>query len=429
MKRLSIFLCLSLAVSGINVSAQRFKSLKDVDESNYVLTDSNIDEETGKRDRNCYLTNPWFSNWSVGLAGGIQALVSGTGEHNSGIDFGTSHFTPAIELTVGKWFTPTIGLRAGLQGFWFEEHFQLPGSLQLYNHYMPKHDEGTDHNYYTSTYLHGDIMWNVINTFWGYQNNRLYNVIPYAQFGYMRLCHPDHSLFTTTWRDREFVVGGGILNTFRINNSFQATLDLRWDGLDGRYHDVREGDNVNHISILAGIVYNIENWHWVHAAEVGQQIDEAKTDADAAIAALNDVVKKNEDLKNQLRDAKDELAKVEKLPAEDFRKRVAEAEHIVYYEINISKVNITESRHLDSYIKEVMEINPKHVFYLTGSADEGTGNFEINTRLSHDRAYGIKDILMNEYNIPEEQIVIKNTIISSEHEDGALDRCVLMENK
>lgn len=306
-----------------------------------------------------------------------------------------------------------------------------------YNHYMPKHDEliegdfnsRTDHNYYTNTYLHGDIMWNVINTFWGYQPNRLYNVIPYAQFGYMRLCHPDHSLFTTTWRDREFVIGAGILNTFRISDAFQISCDLRWGGMDGRYHDVREGDNVNHISMMAGIIYNIENWHWVRMSEIGQQIDAAKTDADAAIAALNDVVKKNEDLKNQLRDAQDELAKVEKLPAEDFRKRVAEAEHIVYYEINISKVNITESRHLDSYIKQVMEINPKHVFYLTGSADEGTGNFEINTRLSHDRAYGIKDILMNEYNIPEEQIVIKNTIISSEHEEGALDRCVLMENK
>lgn len=105
------------------------------------------------------------------------------------------------------------------------------------------------------------------------------------------------------------------------------------------------------------------------------------------------------------------------------------ADLVLYYEINISKLNFTERHHLDEFVKETLDRDPEHIFYLTGSADKGTGTFEINTRLSRERAFGIREILMNEYKVPEEQIVIKATIISDKHEDGALDRCVLIEKE
>lgn len=57
------------------------------------------------------------------------------------------------------------------------------------------------------------------------------------------------------------------------------------------------------------------------------------------------------------------------------------------------------------------------------------GNTKINTRLSSQRAENVKKILMDKYNVPASQIVIKSTLISDAHEDGRLDRCVLIENK
>ena len=67
------------------------------------------------------------------------------------------------------------------------------------------------------------------------------------------------------------------------------------------------------------------------------------------------------------------------------------------------------------------------VFFLTGSADKGTGTEKRNTFLCRSRAYGIRDILINDYNVKAENIVIKATVISDKHLDGAYDRCVIIE--
>ncbi|MBP9986957.1 MAG: OmpA family protein, partial [Bacteroidales bacterium] len=69
------------------------------------------------------------------------------------------------------------------------------------------------------------------------------------------------------------------------------------------------------------------------------------------------------------------------------------------------------------------------VFYLTGSADNGTGSFERNSFLSTNRVNRVKTYLKNKFGIPENRIVIKAAIVSDKHEDGRLDRCVLFENE
>lgn len=419
------------------------------DKSNRVLEDdpdyinTNIDEN-GNRIRGAYLTNPWYSNWSVGLFGGAQTLVSGTKDHNLGLDFNTARLTPSFEIDIAKWFVPVFGIRFGAQGLSLEEDFEHYNAY-FANHYAIKRKDGI--NYYTETYFHGDVMWNFVNSIWGYRANRFYNVVPYAHAGYFRLSHPDDPIFTTERRDRELNFGFGVYNTFRITNALQLAVDLRWGNIAGRFHDESDGGRVNHFTANAGLVYNIEKWYWSRSRGIENQrdaavadaaasaaaadaakaaADAAKADADAARKALDDVMKQNQDLQNQVKDAQDSYIK---LTPDEFQRRVAEAGLIVYYQINISKLNFSEKHHLDAYVKATLAADPKHVFYLTGSADEGTGNFEINTRLSKERAQGVKDILMKEYNVPEDQVVIKATIISSEHEDGSLDRCVLLENK
>ena len=393
-------------------------------EKDFELINTNVDEN-GKHIRGSYLTNPWYSNWSVGIAGGVQTLVSGTGAHNKGMDFGTARITPELELNLTKWFTPVIATRFGLQGFWLEEEFQ-PRNL---NHYSPKIEDGI--TYMTQTYLHLDVMWNFVNTFWGYRGNRFYNVVPYVQGGYLRLCHPDHSLFTNEYRDREFVLGFGIYNTFRLAKALQATIDLRWGSFSGRYHDAYDGGTVTNLSASVGLAYNIEKWYWIRSKGIEMERDEAKAQALAALAALDAARSENDALKALI----DELNKkcnakvVEQIPAKTFRERVDNADLIMYYEINVSKPNFAEINHLNDFVTDVMAKDPKHVFYLTGSADKGTGTFEINTRLSRERAEGVRDLLINKYHIPEEQVIIKATIISDKHEDGGLDRCVLIEKE
>lgn len=65
--------------------------------------------------RGPYETNRFFDNVFVGVAGGVNLYF---GENDSEGKFG-KRLAPAMDIHVGKWFTPSIGARvgyAGLQG-------------------------------------------------------------------------------------------------------------------------------------------------------------------------------------------------------------------------------------------------------------------------------------------------------------------------
>lgn len=75
-------------------------------------------QENGNRDaqnrivRGPYETNRLFDNIFVGVAGGINLYF---GEHDSQGKFG-KRLAPALDIHVGKWFTPSIGARVGYTG-------------------------------------------------------------------------------------------------------------------------------------------------------------------------------------------------------------------------------------------------------------------------------------------------------------------------
>ena len=52
---------------------------------------------------------------------------------------------------------------------------------------------------------------------------------------------------------------------------------------------------------------------------------------------------------------------------------------------------------------------------------------ERNIYLSNARANNVKKILMKDFGVKEENIIIKATVVTDKHLDGALDRCVLIE--
>ena len=52
-------------------------------------------------------TNRFWSNWFVSAGAGVQVYF---GEHDSQQSFG-KRLSPALDIAVGKWFTPGIGVR------------------------------------------------------------------------------------------------------------------------------------------------------------------------------------------------------------------------------------------------------------------------------------------------------------------------------
>lgn len=431
MKKLFVVLCAFWAMSTANIYADTTNA-DDPD-----LINTNIDEN-GKRLRYGYITNPWYSNWFISASAGVQTLVSGTDEYNQGFDFATARLTPAFEVNVGKWITPVLAVRLGFQGFSLQEKVPFDPGYHGQHYRINIDENGVSH--FSSVYIHGDVIWNMVNSIFGYRANRFYNISPYAHAGYMHLSDPNEPLFTKVSRDREFSFGLGLYNTFRINGFLKAMLDLRWGNFSGRYHDAGMGGRVNHFTATAGLALDVdfERNYWKRALGLEKQRDDALRDAMDAIDALNTSKKENEELHYLLDELNRKAAQavgepdtvkvVEVVNTVSFRDRVAKADLVMYYQINVSRLNFSEEHHFNNYVTKALEEDPEHVFYLTGSADKGTGSLEANMRLSRERAEHIKNLLMTRFNVPEDHIIIKATIVSDKHEDGGLDRCVLIEN-
>lgn len=448
MKRIA--LSLIIAIAGLTAGAQEIQL--------HTSPEDNNRDANGKIQRSSYITNEWYDNWELGVSGGVQTMISGYADkQNTGFDIGTGVLTPSFDFTLTKWITPGAAVRFGLQGFNVTENRELYMG-GWWNHYVPKQENGR--MYYGQTYMHCDVMLSVTNFVWGYKESRFYNFTPYFHTGYLRLYHPDEGIFTKTHRDREIELGFGVLNTFRVTDHVGVNVDLRWGNFAGRFHDVSNGGRVNDISLMAGMRYTMFKWYWNRFSTAAKGYENAIA-AEKALRAANErklaaAQKDLEAAQKMLEDQKAELAQrllaeqanIDKLGdtyinpdggeisskdtvilKDELLVRLANAEFVLFYPINVDRLSAQEEYRLDAYIRQVRETDSNHVFYLTGSADKGTGNERINTRLSRNRAENVKRLLMKKYGIPESQIVIKAMIITDKHADGSLDRCTLFENQ
>ena len=177
----AIAMCIGMAAS-LTVSAQ----------------ENNNRDENGKIVRGPYETNRLGDNIWIGVAGGINVF------ENSFSDIGGVN--PALDINVGKWFTPSVGARIGYQGLtastWSDEQ---------YPYFKKMGDDGRYKNAFNTAYIHGDVLWNISNAFSGYKETRRWNFVPFLSAGLARS-------FKNGTANNEFAIGAGLLNNIRISN-------------------------------------------------------------------------------------------------------------------------------------------------------------------------------------------------------------------
>ena len=104
---------------------------------------------------------------------------------------------PSLDANLGKWFTPSVGMRVGYSGlnarFWSDEPTVLGRTLDKEeNMYAQK---------FGYMYFHGDFLWNMSNALSGYKETRFWNFVPYLHAGYFRA---DSNNEETDYVDNEF---------------------------------------------------------------------------------------------------------------------------------------------------------------------------------------------------------------------------------
>ena len=325
------------------------------------------------------MTNGFWENWFVSLGGGIQ--LQGAGREDVGL-FETT--TPDVTVSVGKWFTPGLGLR-------------------LQSH-LPSFKDDT--NGKGSAYaLYGDALFNLTNMFCGYKQDRLYNAIPYIGFGRL-------------WGD---VAGWtpwtvGYLSTFRLTNSFTLDLELFLK----QYNAIH---NYEHRNWQSGATLGL-TWH------IGGRGFDASPDMDAIsamhsaqLAGLNEALSAEQDENKNL---KQQLAqKPKEVIVEKIVKEVLAAPQSVFFSFNSAKIaSRKEILNLESLAN--MAKNNGAKLKITGYADSATGVPAYNQQLSERRAQAVAKELIK-MGVAEENIVIEAKGGVADIKPASYNRRVIIE--
>lgn len=299
-------------------------------------------------------TNGFWDNWFVSLNAGAQFSYlnpAGSQDFKDRITFSGLAY-------VGKWFTPDMGMRLAYNGMKFQGYEE---KLDYMN-------------------LHIDAMMNVTNMIMGYNPDRTYNLVPYIGMGAVR---------TFDLNNYSFGFNAGILNTFRLNDSWAINLEmgalLAEKDMDGFESSKRGFDDL--FTLTAGVTYNIGGDIWNNSPDITALVMMNAAEIAALNEALSQEQSNNRVLRNQLAQKPKEIVK-EKVINDH-----ASAPQSVFFYLNSTKmVSQEELVNLKAIADMAKQDNLK--LRITGYADSATGNAKYNQTLSLNRAQAIANELI-----------------------------------
>lgn len=365
---------------------------------------------TVSEDRYQIQTNRFWDNWFLNAGAGAQLYF---GDHDKQMKF-SERLTPNFEFNLGKWFSPGIGVRAGVTGF------KIKGVTQNGSHstgvkYSGKPWDGywlynQEFNYF---HLHGDVLFNLANIFSGYRNDRFYSISPYLGLGWM--------VTNDAPSQKEVSANIGIYNSFRLSNALDLSFDVRGamvnDRFDGETGHRKQDGN---LSAALGLTYKFKKRGWEKPSSV------VISYSDALLNSLREKVRKlsedNEALKAQL--ASSQGKTITDIKVEE---KILAAPILVTFPINKSTVSNEARVNLGFFAKVIQAGNKNVVYKVTGYADKGTGTKAINEQLSHDRAQAIYNVLVQEFHVAPAQLEMAYAggVDNMYYDDPRLSRAVI----
>ena len=396
------------------------------DEEDVVATASADTEDATPRLKYKYITNGFLDNWYVQLGGNYSVWYNNE-EVGLGLDASplkSYRSSPGVSIAIGKWFSPSFGLRTKATGIWGRrvgmdmwqrkafDGGKVDKALGQYNDLspIPAPDGYTGGNFYDfvngmskedrekyfekqsfNRYIniHEQALININNLFWGYNEKRIWNV---SFFGGVGASHSFSN--NSAWG---MSISAGFHNSFKINSKLGAYFELGyyWSEHDSdQPEDNFDVDNDffwnhdNQIYAEVGLQLNLGKSNWEKAPDMDAINALHQSQIDALNAQLEDANAENARLKELLREAQNRpcgevktIKETSTLPASVFF-------NLGKYEI-ASKKDLVNVQELANYAKD-----NNATLIVTGYADSATGSPEFNQTLSENRAKTVADELV-----------------------------------
>lgn len=311
-------------------------------------------------------------NWFVGAnLGGTWGLIN----HDRSNAF-WGDINPQFTIKGGKYITPIVGIQVELESGFAE------GNKTFFDH----------------TNLTLDWLCNFNNLFCGYKGEpRFFEVVGVLGSGWF------HSYGNVS--NSASVKGAVELNfNFAKSTAWQLNIIPSFTYLPAR------GIEHSYVSLSAGFTYKFKNNNGTRKFTKVQIRDQKEIDA--FNAKLEELLKEN----NVLREQNSRLTNLnnrqeatineleEKLKNID-NGETLEISNAVGFTIGSSTISKAQEVNIALIANALTKYENTNI-EIIGYADRETGNSEINQKLSYDRAFAIKDLLINKYGINEDRISI-----------------------
>lgn len=191
--------------------------------------------------------NEFEPQWFVSVGVGAQKYF---GDHNKQLKAG-ERLSPALDIAVGRWFTPVIGARLMYSGL-SAKGATMSGAHSTGDKAGIKDNADSGAQYlqnqkFNYMNLHADVLVNVTNLILGYNNNRIVNVSPLVGLGVATASKPSNTSLS---------LNVGLLTSFKVTDAVDINLDIHGalvgDSFDGEKGE-RRGEGP--LSVVIGAAY------------------------------------------------------------------------------------------------------------------------------------------------------------------------------
>lgn len=383
-----------------------------LEENIMALTPTYLDDAIGGLSFN--------SNWFLSVQGGSAAFI--------GTPLGCNDFfgrmKPMLNIGIGKWFTPHVGVRLSFEGFKFLDYSQTERTYQS---------------------VHTDLLWNVLN---GYKHHSdglaRWGLIPFAGVGIMN---------NSFAQKNPFAISYGLICQYRLTRRLVLSAELAntttFQDFDGEGKRRRPGDHLLQGSLGFSVILGKPGWKRIidpmpylyqndllynYSCQLKSRNDalEKKSAKDeAAMRELRKILR----IKGLLEQSSDSIDMNRPYPKNCYsglnslraRMRTSQVCHTVesqvsehndsvstgtaelvgapinfFFKLNTAQLT-SKAQHLN--IAEIAKVAKEHhlIVRITGAADKATGSPERNQELSRSRAKYISEQLQKRQ-VPKEQI-------------------------